>query len=74
VKDPKRTPATVSLSDLQGPQKNSLSNDIVWSHRSHPEVLRVAQKVSNFSIYFRRFPGQNLSANKPSTSTVRRSQ
>jgi len=29
VKDPKRTPATVSLSDLQGPQKNSLSNDIV---------------------------------------------
>jgi len=29
VKDPKRTPATVSLSDLQEPQKNSLSNDIV---------------------------------------------
>ncbi|CAK9211872.1 unnamed protein product [Sphagnum jensenii] len=29
LKDPKRTPATVSLSDLQGPQKNSLSNDTV---------------------------------------------
>jgi hypothetical protein len=48
VKDPKRTPATVSLSDLQEPQKNSLSNDIVWSHRSHPEVLRVATEGVQF--------------------------
>jgi hypothetical protein len=31
VKDPKRTPATASLFDLQGLQKNFLSNHALWS-------------------------------------------
>ncbi len=60
TKDPKRTHATVSFSDLQGLQKNMCSNHVVWWHRSHIEVLRLAQKVSNFSIFFWRFSGQNL--------------
>jgi hypothetical protein len=42
VKDPKRTSAIVSLSDLQGLLNNFLSNHVVWSHRSQDEVLRLA--------------------------------
>jgi hypothetical protein len=35
TKDPKRTSATISLSDLQVLQKNSRSSHVLWSHRSH---------------------------------------
>ncbi len=53
-------------------RKNLFSNHIVWSHRSHHEVLPLAQKVSNFSICCRWVLGQNLYANKPTTRSVRR--
>jgi hypothetical protein len=56
AKDPQRTPATVSLSDLQGLQKNFLPSHALGSQRSHDEVvLHLAYSVCNLSIRFRRY-------------------
>jgi hypothetical protein len=60
VKDLKRTPATVSLCDLQGLHLNQ----VVWSHRNHDEVLASCIECVKSFGFLQKISGQYFSANK----------
>ncbi len=73
----KKTPATVSLCDLYGLEKNFLPNRELWSHRSQDEVLHFSQIVSSILIWLGRYHYNQIKSRffkKQSTRIVRRKQ